>query len=54
MERSKDSFITKKQFMSRKDLFEYVIPDGILEIGDWAFADCDNLQMLSFPISVKK
>lgn len=54
MDCDKDSFITKKQFMSRKDLFEYIIPDGVTGIGDWAFADCDNLQMLSFPMSVEQ
>ena len=41
--------IGKKAFLSRKNLREIVIPDGVEEIGDWAFAHCDGLVWVSLP-----
>ena len=46
--------ISKKEYFGQMDLYEIEIPDGVTEIGDWAFADCSNLQMLLFPMSVQR
>ena len=46
--------ISKKEYFGQTDLYEIEIPDGVTEIGDWAFADCSNLQMLLFPLSVQR
>lgn len=33
---------------------EYIIPDGVKTIGDYAFYDCDNLTSVTIPASVTK
>ncbi len=48
------SVILKKEYLGRSDLFDFVIPDGVTEIGDWAFADCSNLISVSIPASVHR
>lgn len=41
--------IERKAFLSRKTLHAVTLPDTIEEIGDWAFAHCDNLREISLP-----
>lgn len=41
--------IERKAFLSRKNLHAVTLPDTIEEIGDWAFAYCDNLAEISLP-----
>ena len=41
--------IERKAFLSRKTLHTVTLPDTIEEIGDWAFAHCDNLREISLP-----
>ena len=36
--------IGKKAFMGQKNLVEVSIPESILKVGDWAFAQCTNLK----------
>ena len=43
-----DKTIEKKAFLSRKDLKEFTVPKGVEEIGDWAFAYCDELRTVVF------
>ena len=43
-----DKAIEKKAFLSRKDLKEFIVPEDIEEIGDWAFAYCDELRTVVF------
>lgn len=46
--------IVKKAFLGHKLLRELVIPDGISDIGDFAFALCDKLSMVSLPAGINK
>lgn len=41
--------LEKKAFLSKKYLHRIQLPDGIAEIGDWAFAYCDHLEEVRFP-----
>lgn len=41
--------IGKKAFLSRKCLRRVILPDTVREIGDWAFAYCDNLEQVEMP-----
>lgn len=41
--------IERKAFLSRKNLHAIALPDTTEEIGDWAFAYCDNLTEVSLP-----
>ena len=41
--------IERKAFLSRKNLHAVALPDTTEEIGDWAFAYCDNLTEVSLP-----
>lgn len=38
------TIIGKKAFLSRKTLKKIILPDTIKEVGDWAFAYCDELE----------
>ncbi|MBR1930925.1 MAG: leucine-rich repeat protein [Lachnospiraceae bacterium] len=40
--------IAKKAFLSKKNLRKVALPDTLREVGDWAFAYCDNLQQVEF------
>lgn len=41
--------IGKKAFLSKKRLRRVTLPEGIEEVGDWAFAYCDNLAEVLVP-----
>ncbi len=41
--------IDKKAFLSCKNLREIRLPEGLVEIGDWAFAYCSELAVISLP-----
>ena len=41
--------ISKKTFLSRKQLRKVVLPETVEEIGDWAFAYCTNLESVWLP-----
>ena len=41
--------IAKKAFLSKKYLRKVFLPDTVDEIGDWAFAYCDNLEQVTLP-----
>lgn len=41
--------IEKKSFLSKKNLRKVFLPDTVEEIGDWAFAYCDNLEQVELP-----
>lgn len=41
--------LTKKTFLSRKQLRKVILPDTLEEIGDWAFAYCTNLESVWLP-----
>lgn len=41
--------IDRKSFLSKKFLRKVSLPETIEEIGDWAFAYCDNLKKVSLP-----
>lgn len=41
--------IAKKAFLSNKKIREIMLPDTILEIGDFAFARCDRLRKIGIP-----
>ena len=43
------TIIGKKAFLSKKTLKKITIPDTVKEIGDWAFAYCDELECVNFP-----
>lgn len=45
--------ILKRQYAGRDDLTEFVIPEGVAVIGEYAFADCKNLQKVTIPGSVE-
>ena len=38
-----------KAFLSRKQLRRVILPDTVEEIGDWAFAYCENLKEIELP-----
>lgn len=40
------------QYPNGKSDTEYVIPDSVTSIGDWAFSDCDSLTCVTIPDSV--
>ena len=41
--------IAKKAFLSKKYLRKMSLPESVEEIGDWAFAYCDNLEEVVLP-----
>jgi len=41
--------IAKKVFLSKKRLRSVILPQGLMTLGDWAFAYCDNLEEITFP-----
>lgn len=41
--------ISKKTFLSRKQLRKVILPGTVEEIGDWAFAYCTNLESVWLP-----
>ena len=41
--------IDTKAFLSCKNLREIRLPEGLVEIGDWAFAYCSELAVISLP-----
>lgn len=41
--------VDKKTFLSRKNLKKVYLPEGLEEVGDWAFAYCTNLESVWFP-----
>lgn len=41
--------VERKAFLSSKSLYAVSFPDSMEEVGDWAFAHCDNLTELTFP-----
>ena len=43
------SAIGKKAFLSKKNLRRVGLPDSVEEVGDWAFAYCDNLTEVLVP-----
>lgn len=49
-----DKTIKKKQYLGRNDISEFVVPDGVTEIQDWAFAQCAKLRVVKFPASLQK
>lgn len=46
--------IRKKQFWGDKTLRTYDVPEGVTEIGEWAFAGCTELSRVSLPLSVER
>lgn len=40
--------IGKKAFLSKKSLRKVIVPAGVREVGDWAFAYCDSLRTVIF------
>ncbi len=45
--------IEKKQYVNRRDLSRFVVPEGVEEIEAYAFADCVELKFIAVPSSVK-
>ena len=43
--------IAKKAFLSKKNFRRVILPDSIREVGDWAFAYCDRLKEVEFPLA---
>lgn len=41
--------VEKKAFLSRKNLRKAMLPEGLEELGDWAFAYCTNLESVWLP-----
>lgn len=41
--------LSKKAFLSRKNLKRVVLPEGLEEVGDWAFAYCTGLESIWMP-----
>ncbi len=46
--------ISANAFYFRSDLTTIIIPNGITEIGDYAFAGCSKVTSISFPASLQK
>lgn len=44
--------IQTRQYAGRDDLTEFAIPAGVTVIGEYAFADCKNLEKVTIPDSV--
>ncbi|MCM1099892.1 MAG: leucine-rich repeat domain-containing protein [Clostridium sp.] len=40
--------IGRKAFLSKKSLRKVIVPAGVREVGDWAFAYCDSLRTVIF------
>ena len=49
-----DMTVIPKYLFAQSSLTEIVIPDGVTEIGEGAFADCGNLERIVIPASVTK
>ena len=41
-------------FMANKNIKEVILPEGVTEIGEYAFYQCSNLEEVVLPSSVKK
>jgi hypothetical protein len=44
--------IGRKSVLGKKQLRRVVLPSGIREVGDWAFASCSNLKSVTMPEAV--
>lgn len=44
-------YIAKKAFLSKKNLRKVILPADVTDVGDWAFAYCDNLHTVIFNVS---
>ncbi len=49
-----EKIIKKKEYLGRNDLTEVIVPYGVEEIENWAFAQCKNLNRIAIPKTVKK
>ena len=49
-----DMTVIPRYLFAQSSLTEIVIPDGVTEIGEGAFADCGNLERIVIPASVTK
>ncbi|MBP5282643.1 MAG: leucine-rich repeat protein, partial [Lachnospiraceae bacterium] len=49
-----NEFVAKKQFLGDKTLTHYVVPEGIREIGDWAFSGCKELTWIEVPTTLER
>ena len=44
--------IDKKEYLNNKNVRRIVLPDSVREVGDWAFAYCNNLKEVEFSENV--
>ena len=52
--RNMDEQIPAKKNLGNRKLISEVIPQGVKEIGDWAYAHCANLEKIAIPSSVER
>lgn len=46
--------IPKKAYLGENKLTEAMLPYGVTELSDWAFAGCKNLELIALPDTIKE
>ena len=54
IERSDYTYITEEIFANREDIVKVKLPEGVVEIGDYAFENCRNLEEVICPDSLRR
>lgn len=54
IERSEYTYITEDIFANREDIVKVKLPEGVVEIGDYAFENCRNLEEVICPDSLRR
>lgn len=54
IERSDYTYITEDIFANREDIVKVKLPEGVVEIGDYAFENCRNLEEVICPDSLRR
>lgn len=50
--KAENNLINKKEYLGRTDITQIIVPSKVLNIENWAFAQCTNLREIAIPITL--